>query len=385
MTFVMKKVKLKESELIVGEPLLWSIYGANNKLLLDKGRTLASEKQKKTLLLNGLYREPTEEEIREAEKQLRNEQFVLDSPFKILDVITLNLKRILADMNTGVESDYGHRVIRVASVVQKLCYENSDAALGAILLDQDAVYTNIHPVLCALLIELMTRRLQVPKQDRLLYIAAALTQNIGMLELQNQLTRQSTPLTDEQRKGIKQHPYKSKEILQGFGIEHKEWLDTVLYHHERPDGEGYPVGLKGDELSHFAKILSLTDIYSAMVLPRKYRDGFFVKKALQDIFIQRGKSVDEESVMLLIKEVGVYPPGTFVKLANGDTGIVIRRGVKNANSPLVLCIIDPRGQFYKHQKQRDTTHKDIYGIIEVIPRVEGFKINRDEIWAIDEK
>ena len=379
----MQKIKLKEHELIVGMPLLWSVYGANSELLLDKGHKLSSEKQKQTLLEIGLYREPTlEEQAKAREKDKNYSQFSLDSPFNVLDAISLNLKRVLSDMNNRVESDYNYRVIRLASVVQKLCYENADAALGAILLDQDAAYTNIHPVLCSILTELMTRRLQIPKEDRLIYLAAALTQNIGMLELQNQLTQQTAKLTEQQRKAIKQHPFQSKEILQGLGISHKEWLDTVLYHHERPDGNGYPVGLKGDKLSVFAKILSLTDIYSAMVLPRKYRDGFYVKKALQDIFIQRGKSVDEESATLLIKEVGVYPPGTFVKLANGDTAIVLRRGIKSANSPLVLCIINPRGELYEKTKRRDTIHKDIYGVVKVLPRIQNLKLDRDEIWGL---
>ncbi len=377
----MHKIKLKEHELIVGKPLLWAVYGANSELLLDKGHKLSSEKQKQTLLEIGLYREPTlEEQAKQKEKKYC--QFSLDSPFNVLDAISLNLKRVLTDMNNRVESDYNYRVIRLASVVQKLCYENADAALGAILLDQDAAYTNIHPVLCSILTELMTRRLKIPKEDRLIYLAAALTQNIGMLELQNQLTQQTAKLTEQQHKAIKQHPFQSKEILHGLGISHKEWLDTVLYHHERPDGNGYPVGLKGDKLSVFARILSLTDIYSAMVLPRKYRDGFYVKKALQDIFIQRGKSVDEKSATLLIKEVGVYPPGTFVKLANGDTAIVLRRGIKSASSPLVLCIMNPRGELYERTKQRDTIHKDIYGVVEVLPRIQNLKLDRDEIWGL---
>lgn len=61
-------------------------------------------------------------------------------------------------MESSVESNYAHRVIRLATVVQKLCYENSDAALGAIILDQNSAYTNVHPVLCAMLSELMLRR-----------------------------------------------------------------------------------------------------------------------------------------------------------------------------------------------------------------------------------
>jgi hypothetical protein len=70
-------------------------------------------------------------------------------------------------MDSSVESNYAHRVIRLATVVQKLCYENSDAALGAMILDQNSAYTNVHPVLCAILSELMLRRQKIPSEDRL--------------------------------------------------------------------------------------------------------------------------------------------------------------------------------------------------------------------------
>lgn len=375
-----QKIKIKKDEIIIGQALTWPIFGADGELLLDKGCNVTNEKQKDILITRGVYRNPTKEEIAMAKKK---QHFSLESPFNILDAIRFNLKRILTDMTTGVEDDYNHRVIRLASVIQKLSYENADAALGAIILDQNAPYTNVHPVMCSILTELMTRRLKLPTEDRLLYIAAALTQNIGMLELQNQLSNQSDKLTEQQRNFIKQHPYQSKEILQGMGIEQKEWLNTVLYHHERPDGLGYPNGLKDNEIPQFAKLLSITDIYSAMILPRKYRDGIYIKKALQDIFIQRGQSVDEKSAQLLIKEIGIYPPGTFVKLANGDTAIVLRRGTKNANSPLVLSVAGPRGAYYERPKQRDSIHKDIYGIKEVVPRLPDLTLNRDEIWGIN--
>lgn len=379
----MQKIRLTADDIDVGQPLPWSVYGASDELLLDNGRIVSTEKQKGILVSRGLYRNPTklEQEQQEALNK-KKAAFALDSPFKVLDVIKITLKQILLDMESSVESNYAHRVIRLATVVQKLCYENSDAALGAIILDQNSAYTNVHPVLCAMLSELMLRRQKIPSEDRLFYIAAALTQNIGMLSLQAQLTNQTEKLSDQQRQAIKEHPYRSKEIMQGLGIHYNEWLDTVSYHHERPDGKGYPNGLTGDSIPIYAKILSLTDIYSAMILPRKYRDGFYVKKALQDIFIQRGKSVDEACAMLLVKEMGIYPPGTFVKLANRDTAIVLRRGTKNADSPIVLSIIDPQGYYYDIPKKRETIHKDIFGITEVIPRLDDLQLNRDEIWGL---
>ncbi len=378
----MQKIQLKENELIVGKPLPWPVYGHDGELLLNKGQSLKNEQQKHILLTRGLFREPNAQEARQLEIQ---EKFSLSSPFNVLDAIRLNVTRILEDMSSSVNSDYNQRIIKVATVIQKLCYENADAALGAIILDQQALYTHVHPIMCALLTELLLRRNKIPEQDRLIYIAAALTQNIGMLELQESLSKQSTPLTEQQQITIRKHPELSREILQFLGINDKEWLETVRNHHERPDGSGYPRGLQGNNINLYARLLSLTDIYSAMVLPRQYRDGYFVKKALRDIFMQRGETVDKNLAQLLIKELGVYPPGTYVKLANGDTAIVIRRGVKQANYPLVLSVLSPRGAPYKNPQHKDTKFQDLYGIIEVVPKIDNLKLDRNQIWGLGKK
>ncbi len=375
----MQKIQLNENDLVIAEPLQWPVYGHDDELLLDKGESLKSERQKFILLTRGLFREATAEE---AQKLNKNEKFSLSSPFNVLDAIRLNVSRILEDMKNAVKSDYSQRIFRVAVVIQKLCNEDSDAALGAIILDQQAQYIQVHPIMCSLLTELLLRRKGIPEQDRLVFIAGALTQNIGMLELQENLSQQSSPLTQQQKNAIRKHPERSREILQQSGIDHKDWLETVQNHHERPDGSGYPNALKGDEINLYTRILSLTDIYSAMVLPRKYRDGYFIKKALRDIFMQRGETVDKELAQLLIKELGIYPPGTFVKLANGDTAIVIRRGSRQPHFPMVLSFLSAQGEAYTPPQRKDTRYQDLYGIVEVIPRIDSVQLELNQIWGL---
>ena len=373
-----------EEELIVGEPLPWNIYGIDNELLLHQGYVLGSKRQKEVLLSRGVFRESADEELAVdgVEEQSSNHSSV-ECPFFILDTLKVNLKGILTDITNSVVGDYNHKITKLADNIQRLCNENSDPALGAMHLDQNSPYTNVHPILCAILTELLIRRQNIPPKDRLLYISAALTQNIGMLELQQQLSNQTEKLTDAQRKAIRDHPHKSKEMLQSVGIDHKEWLDTVLHHHERPDGSGYPLGLKGKEISMQAKILSVADIYSAMILPRNYRDAFNVKKALKDIFLQRGKLVDEKTSHLLIKEIGIYPPGTFVKLVNGDIAIVIKRATENVHSPLVLSIMCSKGDLFETPKERETLEKEDYAIKEVVHNIGNIRIYQDEIWDIN--
>lgn len=378
----MDKIQLQDSDLVLGKPLPWPVYDQGGNLLLEKGVALDSVKQKEILLARGMFREFTQEEQTAEIARKEKQKKLFDSPFLMLNAVKQNLSTILSEMSQGVSSDYELRVTKLAKVVQKLCYENADAALGAVLLDQEAPYIYVHPVLCAILSELLNQRRKISVDNRIPFIAAALTQNIGMLTLQEELTHQEGPLTEIQQKAVRAHPYKGVEILRDLQVTDSVWLDTILFHHERPDGSGYPRGLQGKAIPDQARLLSLADIYSAMILPRKYRDGFFVKQALRDLFLQRGKMVDEQMAVMLIKEIGVFPPGSFVKLANNEIAVVLRRGVKKANCPVCLSVISPRGAPYQNPIIRDTKDDKSYAIEAVIPRVEEVKLDFHKLWGV---
>ncbi|MBL4743522.1 MAG: hypothetical protein JKX87_02625, partial [Cycloclasticus sp.] len=106
--------------------------------------------------------------------------------------------------------------------------------------------------------------------------------------------------------------------------------------------------------------------------------------ALKEIFTDRGKSVDDHLAQLLIKEVGVFPPGSFVKLANGDTAIVIKRAIvkkgRNATAPMVACIVGPRGGMYEKPALRDS-NLDMYKIIGMATPTLDESINFPKLWG----
>ncbi len=374
------KIPLDAQELLINQPLPWSVYGPDGELLLNQGEEISGERQKYILLTRGVFREAT---LQEARRINDAERTSLASPFHVLDTICQNSHRLLLSMLAGEKApDYRVRILKICKVIQKLCTENRDAVLGAIILDQKSLYTQIHPILCALLTELLLRQKNVPENSRQKVIAAALTQNLGMMELQESLTRQTTDLIEVQKQRIREHPTLSREILQQHGIDDKDWLESVQNHHEKPDGSGYPKGLTQAEISLYARVLSLADIYSAMVLPRKYRDGFYVKRALREIFLQRGSSVDKTLAELLIQEIGMYPPGAFVTLKNGDTAIVIHRGHSQGNQPIVLPVVSAHGEHYSTIQRKQAKPETPYAICQVIPRPDDVRLDLQRIWGL---
>ena len=153
--------------------------------------------------------------------------------------------------------------------------------------------------------------------------------------------------------------------LRDIGIKDAQWLQAVELHHERLDGSGYPHGLAGDAIPLGARIVALADAFTAMMRPRGDRPAFLARDALRELYAQASGRYDARLVQVLIRQFGVYPPGTVVKLANGEVGVCVRR-TADARKPVLQAVIDPTGQLYATPKRRntdDTASK----IVEVLP------------------
>jgi hypothetical protein len=119
-------------------------------------------------------------------------------------------------------------------------------------------------------------------------------------------------------------------------------METVMQHHERLDGSGYPRALSGEAVSSGARLLAIADVYCALVTEHAHRRALLPNAALKELYLLRGKALDGAMVEQFIKVAGVYPPGTLVKLANGELAVVARHG-EAATTPIVHSVVSARG------------------------------------------
>jgi len=332
-------IRIKSEDLQVGKPLPWDCYDAGGVLLLRKGVVIASQRQLDGVIERGLF---ADQEGHKPAAQAPSVPAEKPSPFHIIADIKLRLRAIFTGIITAQTTDLPGRIIKLCKDLQDLCEMDADAALGTLHLDHEGRYTIIHPLHVAILCELIAKRKGVAAEPRLSLLAAAITSNIAMIELQDTLQKQQTPLNPEQLEAIRLHTLKGVDMLLAAGVQDDVWIRTVLHHHEKLDGSGYPGALRGDDIPLPVRILSLADTYSAMITPRVYRNQILASDALRDIFLKRGAEMDAALAQVFIKEMGVFPPGAFVKLHNGEVAVVIRRG-DNAMAPLVQSLIGPRG------------------------------------------
>lgn len=301
----METIRLIPGDIALGSPLPWAIYSAENSLLLQEGTTVNSERQLRILLEKELYRSLTGEEIEQDVQQRTMTKLQEINPFVVKDYCASQIGTILKDLEQGQLESITH----ICKQLQSLCESDADAALGAVHFCQKFQYSTLHPIHTAILCELLGRRIKYSVEERISLLSAALTMNVGMLYLQDTLYNQHKSLTDDQKKAIHRHPQQSVTLIEQAGITDSVWIDAVRQHHEKIDGSGYPARISANEICDSAKILSLTDMYAALVTPRKNRKPILVKDVLKSIFLGRGKLVDEDLSNQLIREVGIPPPG----------------------------------------------------------------------------
>lgn len=277
-------------------------------------------------------------------------------------------------------------IISVASEIQELCAEHPDAMLMSIHLYNRGSYTIRHPIDMAILCELISLRRGIKdKSHRQYIVAAALTCDFSMREMQKGLQTQRAPLSEAQREKINLHTAQGVAVLLNVGVMEPIWLDTVAQHHERADGSGYPLQYKAEQICEGAKILAISDRYSAMVTGRSYRTALHGKDALSALLSEKESVYDENIIISLIHELSIYPPGTFVQLKNGEYAVVSHRGGDETHQskiqPRVVSFANADGTNIDPPVVRECKRKK-YSIKETIFWDKQFLLTPEKIWEL---
>jgi HD-GYP domain-containing protein (c-di-GMP phosphodiesterase class II) len=136
---------------------------------------------------------------------------------------------------------------------------------------------------------------------------AASWHDIGKLEIPNEIINKDGKLTDEEYEIVKTHPEIGYNLVKDMHF-FKDYLPVIRYHHERIDGKGYPLGLKGNEISLHARIMCVADAFDAMTSMRSYKQGMTMKEAVEEMRSCAGTQFDakvvETFVQALVKKYG---------------------------------------------------------------------------------
>lgn len=272
-----------------------------------------------------------------------------NDPFTQLD----SLVPVLSDLYTAIKSKHekaASMMENLMATIARITEANPDAALAAIHLSRQTSPLK-QPIYCAVIAHLFATQQELDDNRRKALMQAVLFCNITFYEFQVLLNRMDGKLTESQRAKLEKHPLQSAQIMEAAGFMDPQMIKAIRQHHERPDGSGYPNRLPSKDISDLALVVSMCEVYTARIDNRAHRKPVLAREALAHF--QNDEDTRIKGLLLnFAKSIGLYPPGTWVKLASGETAIVVQRQ-KNSPIPIVRALFDGNNIPYMGPVVRD--------------------------------
>ena len=372
----MNLVHLNIESIQLGHPLPFVLRGADGVLLAQKGYVIRTRDELASLVARG--RElcvDTDESGDSHRAYLAQLQRMLIADTNLGEIAAMQMTaaddpagrgrggKLQADwpelqlratqlLRSPSPSDFGGRFQALHDELARHCEQTPDATLLALIYlsaQETRMYSATHALLVGSVCMVVAREmLRWPEAEVQRLGRAAFSMNIAMTELHDQLAQQTHPLTAEQIAAVEDHAVRSETLLRHLGVADPLWLEAVRSHHHRAPG---PL-TKKTPAQQMARLIQRADIFGARMAPRAARWPMPVTAAMQASYYDEEHQVDEAGAAL-VKTLGVYPPGAFVRLASQEVGVVIRRGA-TATTPRVAVVTNRDGLPTGEPIPRDT-------------------------------
>lgn len=192
-------------------------------------------------------------------------------------------------------------------------------------------YTYLHSVsVCALMVN-FARQLGLDEPAVRSMGLAGLLHDVGKMGVPDKVLNKPGSLDEGELALIRTHPEHGYALLEnGEGVT-QEVLDVSLFHHEKVDGTGYPYGLKGDAISHAARMGAICDVYDALTSERSYKEGWTPLRAATEMHGWEGH-FDRELLFKFFRSIGIAPTGLLVRMCSNRLGITLPDGARETRS-----------------------------------------------------
>ncbi len=239
-------------------------------------------------------------------------------------------------MGKSIDAEGTRKLVRelVDSVLR-----NPDTQLWLTQLRDKDEYTAEHSLSVTVFALVFGRHLGLNADELLELGMGAALHDIGKVRIPLEIMNKQSELDAREYAIMQQHPVLGQGILANTPGISDEMIGIAAYHHETVGGEGYPGGLRRDEIPVYARIVAIVDAYDAMTTYRPYRTQSSSYDSLKQLYELRGVRYDETLVEQFIQCLGIYPVGCVVELQSGEVGVVVSNHKSRRLKPKILMIL----------------------------------------------
>ncbi len=264
-------------------------------------------------------------------KQLRCKQLhhAIDESEKKFVIASDTVKNIQRNIQTAPKACLEQATVLVNSIVNSALSEG-DIAIHALNGNRSSDAHYQHALNVTVIAMILAKSIQMSKEDAQLLGVSTILHDIGKAKISDKILLKKEKLTHAEMLHYQQHSELGAQMVKDLGLPSR-MARVVMQHHEFADGTGYPAGLKTEQTDPLARIIVLANNYDKLCNPVNVAEAKTPYESLAYMFAHQRSKFDEHLLKRLIKSLGVYPPGSIVKLSNEQYATVIS---VNPNHPL---------------------------------------------------
>ncbi|MCA1897729.1 HD-GYP domain-containing protein [Shewanella putrefaciens] len=282
----------------------------------------------------------TDNKIIEVQEQPKTERDIKSATRKAM---RLSQKRFLEGVNQcrnmfgKIVSDPEGAYRLSATLVEEMLshlQEVEQPFLTLVGMDENEVSVTQHGVSVAVIAMMIGHALDLTPRELRDIALGSLLHDIGKLKVPENIRRKLSALTTNEANYLQMHPNFGYDMLNRSGLFPKEVLNIVLHHHEFIDGSGFPDGLTGNKIPIVTQIVALANDFDQHLSGQQASSP---QVALGYLFKNRAAKHAESLISVLVKILGIYPPGTIVKLSDDSVAKVIMTTKEVAQPQVWAC------------------------------------------------
>jgi len=239
--------------------------------------------------------------------------------------------------NNTNDVHFANTSTRITNDLVKSINDNAAIAVDINALKTSDEYTFKHSVDVATISMIVAKKMGYPEDDLHNIGLAGLLHDIGKSRVPLEILNKPAKLNDEEFAVMKKHTIFGYEIIKEKQNFSNIIALSVLQHHEKMNGRGYPMGVTSERITKYAKILSVVDVYDALVTERPYKKALSQRTAIE-LIMSMTEELDISAMKSFLQTVILYPVDTTVQLSNGEKAKVVKNNEGSVLRPTVVSI-----------------------------------------------